>query len=238
MADGRRRRTAIQRRRHAVAGETESALRVLITNEQPQRVKLLAQVVAGLGYEVIARDVDVEAVAAVTAQEHPDVALVGVGRSSQCALGLIEQIAHGSCPVIALLSAERPDYVREAARRGVFAYVVDTGPEELQSAIDITLERCGKRHEAADLLLGQAIDPGTCDYEGADQFGTFLCVTSTCRIPVCSPNSPRFPGVSFSAGGGTRTPDTRIMIVANVDFRAPTRRTVPVGGSIRRQTTA
>jgi len=31
----------------------------------------------------------------VTAQEHPDVALVGVGRASQCALGLIEQIAHG-----------------------------------------------------------------------------------------------------------------------------------------------
>jgi hypothetical protein len=59
-----------------VAGETESAL---ITNEQPERVKLLAQVVAGLGYEVIARDV--EAVAAVTAQEHPDVVLGGVGRS-------------------------------------------------------------------------------------------------------------------------------------------------------------
>jgi AmiR/NasT family two-component response regulator len=146
LADVRRRRTAIQRRRHAVAGETGSALRVLITNEQPGRLELLAQVVAGLGYEVIARDVDVEAVAAMTAQEHPDVALVGVGRSSQCALGLIEQIAHGSCPVIALLSAERPDYVREAARRGVFAYVVDTGPEELQSAIDITLQRFTEHH--------------------------------------------------------------------------------------------
>jgi response regulator NasT len=31
--------------------------------------------------------------------------------------------------------------VREAAKRGVFAYIVDTGPEELQNAIDITLQR-------------------------------------------------------------------------------------------------
>src|SRR5207248_10200950 len=58
------------------------------------------------------------------------------------AIERIEQIVHGSsCPVIALLSAEDPAYVREAAKRGVFAYLVDTTPEELQSAIDVTLQR-------------------------------------------------------------------------------------------------
>jgi response regulator NasT len=31
--------------------------------------------------------------------------------------------------------------VKEAAKRGVFAYIVDTTPEELQSAIDVTLQR-------------------------------------------------------------------------------------------------
>ena len=51
-----------------------------------------------------------------------------------------------SCPVIALLSAEDPAYVREAAKRGVFAYLVDTTPEELQSAIDITLQRFTEYH--------------------------------------------------------------------------------------------
>jgi AmiR/NasT family two-component response regulator len=117
-------------------------LRVLIANERRDRLELLAQVVAGLGHEVIAREVDVTAVAAVTARERPDVALVGLGLSSQHALGLIEQIVHeSSCPVIALLSAEDPAYVREAAKRGVFAYLVDTTPEELQSAIDVTLQR-------------------------------------------------------------------------------------------------
>jgi len=128
--------------------ESESQrLRVLIANERRDRLELLAQVVAGLGHEVIARSIDVEEVGPVTAREHPDVALVGLGLSSQHALELIEQIVReSSCPVIALLSAEEPAYVREAAKRGVFAYIVDTGPEELQSAIDITLQRFAEYH--------------------------------------------------------------------------------------------
>ena len=120
-------------------------LRVLIANERRDRLELLAQVVAGLGHEAIERSSDVEEVGPVTAREHPDVALVGLGLSSRHALELIEQIVlESTCPVIALLSAEEPAYVREAAKRGVFAYIVDTTPEELQSAIDITLQRFGE----------------------------------------------------------------------------------------------
>jgi response regulator NasT len=126
---------------------TESAdggqrLRVLIANERRDRLELLARVVSGLGHEVIAREIEVKEVAAVTAREHPDVALVGLGLSSEHALNLIGEIVHeASCPVIALLTVRDPAYVREAAKRGVFAYIVDSTPEELQSAIDITLQR-------------------------------------------------------------------------------------------------
>ncbi len=148
-------------------------LRVLIANERRDRLELLAQVVAGLGHEVIAREVEVTEVAAVTAREHPDVALVGLGVSSEHALDLIGEIVHeASCPVIALLSVRDPAYVREAARRGVFAYIVDTTPEELQSAIDITLQRFSEYHglqgafgrralieQAKGILMGrQAVD--------------------------------------------------------------------------------
>jgi AmiR/NasT family two-component response regulator len=130
-----------------MVGDEVQHLRVLIANERRDRLELLAQVVTGLGHEVIAREVDVTAVAAVTAREQPDVALVGLGLSSQHALELIEEIVHeSSCPVIALLSAEDPAYVREAAKRGVFAYLVDTTPEELQSAIDVTLQRFTEYH--------------------------------------------------------------------------------------------
>ena len=43
--------------------------------------------------------------------------------------------------MIAILHADDPAYVHEAAKRGVFAYIIDGIPEELQSAIDITLQR-------------------------------------------------------------------------------------------------
>src|SRR5665811_1112128 len=89
-------------------------LRILIANERRDRLELLAQVVTRLGHEVIAREVDVKEVAAVTAQVQPDVALVGLGLSSEHALELISEIVRdASCPVIALLSAKNPDYVHE-----------------------------------------------------------------------------------------------------------------------------
>jgi AmiR/NasT family two-component response regulator len=117
-------------------------LRVLIANERRDRLELLAQVVLGLGHEVIAREVEVKEVGAVTERERPDVALVGLGLSSEHALELITGIVReASCPVIALLSAKDPAYVHEAAKRGVFAYIVDGDAQELQSAIDITLQR-------------------------------------------------------------------------------------------------
>jgi len=130
-----------------MAGDEIRHLRVLIANERRERLELLAQVVAGLGHEVIAREIDVMEVGAVTARERPDVALVGLGLHSEHALELISEIVReASCPVIALLSAKDPSYVHEAAKRGVFAYIVDSEPDELQSAIDITLQRFGEYH--------------------------------------------------------------------------------------------
>ena len=131
----------------AMAENGVEHLRVLIANEREDRLALLAEVVSGLGHEVIADSIDVEEIGALTAREHPDVALVGLGLSSEHALKLIEKIVReASCPVIALLSASDPAYVHEAAKRGIFAYIIDTTPEELQSAIDITLQRFAEYH--------------------------------------------------------------------------------------------
>jgi len=124
-----------------------SNLRVLIANEKRDRLELLAQVVIGLGHDVIAREIYVKEVGAVTAREQPDVALVGLGLSSEHALELIAEIVReASCPVIALLHANDPAYIHEAAKRGVFAYIIDGTPDELQSAIDITLQRFTEYH--------------------------------------------------------------------------------------------
>ena len=117
-------------------------LRVLIANEKRDRLELLANVVIGLGHDVIAREIYVKEVGTATARERPDVALVGLGSSSEHALELISEIVReASCPVIAILHADDPAYIHEAAKRGVFAYIIDGSPDELQSAIDITLQR-------------------------------------------------------------------------------------------------
>src|SRR2546430_630887 len=128
-------------------GHEDRHLRVLIANEKRDRLELLARVVAGLGHEVIAREIYVKEVGAVTARERPDVALVGLGLHSEHALDLIGEIVReAACPVIALLSAKDPAYVHEAAKRGIFAYILHDDPEELASAIDITLQRFAEYH--------------------------------------------------------------------------------------------
>jgi len=127
--------------------ETEH-LRVLIANERRDRLALVVPIVAALGHEVIAREIDVEDVGPVTVRERPDVALVGLGESSDHALGLIEKIVQeAACPVIALLHASDRTFVREASKRGVFAYITDADSLDWQSSIDIVLRRFAEYHE-------------------------------------------------------------------------------------------
>jgi len=117
-------------------------LRVLIANERKDRLALVAPIVVGLGHEVIAREIEVSDVAAATARERPDVALVGLGDSSTHALELIDNIVRtAACPVIVLLHARDPEFISEASKRGVFAHISDADVEDWQSAIDIVLRR-------------------------------------------------------------------------------------------------
>jgi response regulator NasT len=127
--------------------ETEH-LRVLIANERKDRLALVAPIVASLGHEVIAREIDVEDVGPVTARERPDVALVGLGESSEHALHLVEKIVQESaCPVIVLIHAPDPEFVKEASKRGVFAYITDADAKDWQSSIDIVLRRFTEYHD-------------------------------------------------------------------------------------------
>lgn len=122
--------------------QRQEHLRVLVANERPDRLETTDRVVAALGHQVVARELEVGDVASMTAAIQPDVALVAVGESSEHALELISRIVQeAACPVIAILETTDPDFVNEAAKRGIFAYVIDHDPEELQSALDIVLRR-------------------------------------------------------------------------------------------------
>jgi response regulator NasT len=123
-------------------------LRVLIANERKDGLAVIASIVVALGHEVIAREIEVSDVGAVTARERPDVALVGLGASTGHALGLIEKIVReAACPVIVLLRAPDPAFIKEASKRGVFAYLTDADANDWQSSIDIVLRRFAEYHD-------------------------------------------------------------------------------------------
>jgi AmiR/NasT family two-component response regulator len=125
----------------------ESKLRILVANESSKRLTRLASLITGLGHEVVSREVDIEQVATATRASMPDVAFVGLGESSEHALALISEIVkEAACPVIALLPGQDPDFVKEAAKRGIFAYITDRDPAEWDSSLDIVLRRFTEYH--------------------------------------------------------------------------------------------
>jgi AmiR/NasT family two-component response regulator len=162
-------------------------LRVLIANERKDRLALVAPIVAALGHEVIAREIDVEQVGPVTARERPDVALVGLGESSEHALGLIERIVHeAACPVIALIHARDPAFVKEASKRGVFAYVSDAEVEDWQSSIDIVLRRFAEYHDLEGAFGRRALTERAkgilMERHGVDEASAFEMLRERSRI--------------------------------------------------------
>lgn len=122
--------------------EPNQQLRVLIANERDDRLAAITQLVEGLGHEIVGSGVDVRAVGRLSRSTGAEVALVGLGIDGEHALDQISAIVHeAACPVIAVLDVADPTYVGEAAKRGVFAYVVMDEQADLAGAIDITLRR-------------------------------------------------------------------------------------------------
>ena len=117
-------------------------LRVLIANEDETSLRLVASLVASLGHDAIARAVDAQDVGVVARTERPDIALVALGASSVQALEVVESLSREAvCGVIVLLRRSDPEFVKEAAKRGAFAYIADGDPRSLQGSIEIVFRR-------------------------------------------------------------------------------------------------
>jgi AmiR/NasT family two-component response regulator len=133
-------------------------LRILVADGREEVLDEVARTVAGLGHEVVG-EADLGGVAALTASLRPDAAIVIVGESSEHALDLIGRIVtEASCPVIAILDVEDEAFIREAARRGIFAYIT-MGREAaaLQSSLDVVLSRFAEYHGLEGAFARRAI---------------------------------------------------------------------------------
>jgi AmiR/NasT family two-component response regulator len=139
--------------------ENKPGLRVLVCDGPGVRLDEVTRTVGGLGHEVIVRESSLSEVALITEVERPDVAVVIVHDGTANALHLIDQIVHeATCPVIAVLDVEDPEFVKEAAKRGIFAYIADGHvPQGMQSSIDIVLRRFAEYHGLEGAFARRAV---------------------------------------------------------------------------------
>ena len=122
-------------------------LRVLVADEGEDRLAVISSIVASLGHDVVARATDVAAVADATHHTQPDVALIGLDQDQALALELIDRIAKDAlCPAILIIHGPDSAFVREAAKRGVFAHIAVDDPQAWQDTIEIALQRFGEYH--------------------------------------------------------------------------------------------
>ena len=117
-------------------------LRILISDGEGHRLEEVTHTVTSLGHEVVGHS-NLGDVAATTASIRPDAAIVIVGESSEHALELIGRtVTEAACPVIAILDVEDEAFIRDAAKRGIFAYItLGRDASALQSSLDVVLSR-------------------------------------------------------------------------------------------------
>ena len=144
----------------SIMPDSDHRLHVLIANEQDDRLAVITDIVESLGHEVVGRELSIAEVGALSRSSGADIALVGLGLNHGHALDEVSAIVReAACPVIALLDVDDPSYVQEAAKRGVFAYIVlgEDESTDLQSALDITLRRFAEFHNLEGAFGRRAI---------------------------------------------------------------------------------
>jgi AmiR/NasT family two-component response regulator len=129
-------------------------LRILAADEDEAALRDTATILRELGHEVTEFAIGTAEIAGAIAREDPDLSVVVVHRDDEHALGLIDEIvSFSSGPVVALLEDEDPEFVREAADRGIHAYARPISPDTVQSSLEVALRR-----HAEQARLTEAVD--------------------------------------------------------------------------------
>jgi AmiR/NasT family two-component response regulator len=133
-------------------------LRALAADEDEKALEPLCQRLDRLGHEVIGKAIRLDEVSNAIEEEEPDIVLVKLHVDEDHALNLIEEVIdRAACPVVAVLREERPEFIGEAAERGIYAYALPETDEAVQAAIELAVRRhaeLGRLSDAIDQLEG------------------------------------------------------------------------------------
>jgi len=125
--------------------------KVLLADQDEGALRIAAALVRDIGHEVIELAVGVQEAAEVIARDDPDLSIVVVYEDDSYALDLIEEIAeYARGPVIAMVEKEDPEFVSEAAKRGIYAYAREGMADSIQSAIEVAVRRHAEKRELAE----------------------------------------------------------------------------------------
>jgi len=122
---------------------SERALRILLANESEDDLKVLGDVLDGLGHDVMPFAVSVGEAIELIAREDPDLAFVVIDNDDDHALALIsETVEFASGPVlVSVREAKDPAVIARAADMGISGYADSWEAHDVQAAIEVALRR-------------------------------------------------------------------------------------------------
>lgn len=122
------------------------SLRVMLVDRDPERAELLEQALAEADHRVIARIEDDDALANQVALYQPDVIIIDMEAPGRDTLEQMREISREQPKPIILFSDERdPDYIRQAVKAGVSAYVVDgLSRDRVMPIVEVAVARFGE----------------------------------------------------------------------------------------------
>ncbi len=122
---------------------TPAALRVMLVDDDADRLDLMQQAMDASGHRVVARLSSGDDMSLAVDRHRPDVILVDVEAPSRDTLESLGQVTRDRPrPIVLFASQTDPETTRRAIRAGVSAYVIGgMSPARLKSVIEVAIAR-------------------------------------------------------------------------------------------------
>lgn len=119
------------------------AVRVILVDDDRERISLLADALSVAGHEVVGRLLDTDDILGAVDALQPDIVLLDVDSPTRDTLESLGQISRDRPrPIVLFAQNSDSETIRRAMRAGVSAYVVDgMNPNRLQPVIEVAIAR-------------------------------------------------------------------------------------------------